>query len=146
MEIGRVFEAVNGSLLVFNVFILGVFVWYIVVQMLLAWEARIVTSPIIALRYLFKELEGALALLVYFVGATIARAAVWQWRYVLNEGDKVTGPIENVLLSVLMLGVLVSAVGAFCILRVFSVKSYRWYVQTGAGVCAAVIVILAVLH
>lgn len=138
-SIGRLFEAVNGALFVLDVFILGVFWAYLVRQIRDVRASGQAVGFLGTVRYAKRELKGAVSILVFFFGATIARGIVWLWRYMLNEGWRPSGWIGEYQVFILMLGVGICCVGAFCILRVFSLRAHR----TGVLIAASLSTFLA---
>lgn len=146
LTMGRMFESVNGVLLVLDLFILGVFAGYTLRQLSAAEHSGQVKSLRDAVRYCMKELEGAVAFIVFFFGATIARAIVWLWRHLLNKGWRPEGSISEYQVYVLMAGVVICSIGALCILRVFSYRRNRLCTMLSAAVLAVFVTIFAFVH
>lgn len=82
------------------------------------------------------ELQGAVALLVFFLGATTTRAAAL---YLWNFGA------DDRAVAAALVGLSISIVGALCIIRVFASERYRRSLLAGAVLSASTLAAASLL-
>lgn len=143
LTIGRVFEAVSGSLLVLDIFIVSAFILYILHHVAPARAEG--ASWLDIYRNADFSLMGAVGITVFFLGATIGRAAMWGWRVAVNRGFPVDAEIRDVLFSIVIFSVAICCIGGFCILRVFADRKYSAMVQWSAGILIAGMIAFAMV-
>lgn len=103
----QLLEAINGTLLVIFLALVGFFGRYIIMEFeRVHWrQAR-------------RNRAAAISMLMVFVGESLIRGGVWAWRHFdLNYDNRAINTVVSI-------GVLISIVGGVCALRHFAPRSW----------------------
>lgn len=116
---GRFLEVVNGVLLVIYLGIIWFFYRHVIDR---AWSYR--SMPFRA--FLAQpDVEGALAVLMFTVGATLIRGPVWWLRHLENHGYS-GAALQDTMTVLICIGLTLNVIGGIWIIRAFSPQRCGW--------------------